>query len=113
MDLRTIDINIGEHTLSWPVKLTVEPPAPPYGHPIYLRTHFERDDYIYAKQAARVSDGPYDLTLKLAERTFRLEGIPEFSASGNYKFADMRIYTDEATWRAIKEADIQCDLRDD
>ena len=112
MGTRTLDINLGEHTLTWPAAITAEPPSS-YGHPIYLRSHLERDAYIFAKQAERVSDGgPYSVTLRLGERTFRLEGTPSFSGNG-HKFADMRIYTDEATWLAIKEADIQCDLRND
>ena len=112
MGTRTLDIELGEHTLTWPVEITVEPTSS-HGHPIYLRSYFERDAYILAKQAERVSVAPYSIALKLGERTFRLEGTPSFSADGNYTFADTRVYTDEATWLAIKEADIQCDLQND
>ena len=48
MGTRTLDIELGEHTLTWPVEITVEPTSS-HGHPIYLRSHFERDAYILAK----------------------------------------------------------------
>ena len=111
--MHTIEIQIGEHSLKWDVTIEAEP-ATEYGHPIYLRSYLSRDDFILAKQADIHSTGPHPFTLTVGHKSFQLKGEPTFTNDrGLYRYADMRVYTDAEQWRAIREADVQCDLAED